>query len=422
MGKMFLSAVLAEGSVSSLLEYGKIDHLFKANEIAAYQFVREFVKEYSTLPTEETIEAHTGDTLVQHSEPAAYYADLMQLRHIELEMKKGMKAAGDLFLPENKDVMSALQVLTETIMGLAAQKSSKQIVDFRDAYDVLIPDYASKWTHEEHKGLMMGWPTLDKMTGGLVPGDVISMVGRPAAGKTWQLLYAAHHGWAKAAQKIDPESDQSRLFVSMEIGLIPIQQRLAAMQTHLPAHQLKTTSLSSKNLKKLKSGLAEIKGYGAPFWILDGNLASTVEDIWAICRQLKPAAIFIDGAYLVKHPTEKDRYRRVAENAELIKSELTPLAPTVCSWQFAKTAGKKNVKKGEKVTMDDIGYTDAIAQVSSLVLGLFEEDSVETLKQRKVEVLKGRSGETGSFTTAWDFQQMNFDEIVQQDVQDLQFF
>lgn len=60
--------------------------------------------------------------------------------------------------------------------------------------------------------------------------------------------------------------------------------------------------------------------------------------------------------------TERDRFRRVAENADLIKQELASIAPTVVSWQFARSASKKNAKKGEEVTMDDIGYTDAIGQ------------------------------------------------------------
>ena len=42
------------------------------------------------------------------------------------------------------------------------------------------------------------------------------------------MLYTAHYGWNKAAQLAEPEHDQSGLFVSMEIALLPIQQRLAA--------------------------------------------------------------------------------------------------------------------------------------------------------------------------------------------------
>ena len=75
----------------------------------------------------------------------------------------------------------------------------------------------------------------------------------------------------------------------------------------------------------------------------------------------------------------------------------------------------------EKVTGDDIGYSDAIFQVSSLVLGLFEEDSVETLKQRMVEILKGRSGEVGHFFTHWNFEQMIFSEIEPTAIEDMQF-
>lgn len=421
IGRMFLHAVVNDGSVAQLLEFGSIEHLFRASEIDAYNFVREFVKEYHSLPTEKTILTHTGVELMPAPEPAAYYHDLMELRHIEQTLKTSFQKASECWLPDNKYVMKSLEIMTQTIMDLANKRFAKQVVDFRHAYEIILADYASKWTLGDGHGLHLGWPSFDNMSGGLVKGDVISMVGRPAAGKTYQMLHAARHGWNKAGDTIPDGSNPSRLFVSMEVGVLPIQQRLAAMQTHVPATKLKHAALGTPLMTQLKSGLTEIKGYAAPFWVVDGNLTATVEDIYALARQLQPGAIFIDGAYLVKHPTERDRYRRVAENADLIKTLLAPIAPTVCSWQFAKSASKKNPKKGEQVTMDDIGYTDAIAQVSSIVLGLFEEESVSTLKQRKVSILKGRNGETGGFTTGWDFINMNFDEIVEQDVNDLQF-
>ena len=416
---MFISAVLAEKSVAAFLQHGPIDHLFKASEAVVYEFVRDFVKQYHSLPTPETVEAHTDEELVPHSEPAAYYFDLLEMRHVEMALKQGMKSASDLLLPENKDPMQALQVLTEAAMQLIARHNAKQVVDFRDAYDALMADYVAKWNSADEYGLQLGWPTLDKMTGGLVRGDVLSMIGRPGQGKTMLMLAAAVHGWRKAAT--NDEIDQSRMFVSMEMDGLPLQQRLAAMQAQVPAGQLKHATLTTKGLGKLKSGLTEIKGYASPFWVVDGNLTSTVEDIWVLARQLKPAAIFIDGGYLVKHPTERDRYRRVAENADLIKSELAAIAPTVCSWQFAKSAAKKNLKKGDKPTLEDIGYSDAIAQVSSIVLGLFEEESVETLKQRRIEILKGRGGEVGSFRTRWDWVAMDFSEIEDEEVSELQF-
>lgn len=421
LGKQFLSALIAEGSVSGLLQHGPVDHLFKASEIETFTFFKEFVKQYHKLPSEQTIQAHTGESLVPHIEPSEYYFDLLQIRYTELELKRAMKQANDFLHPDNKDPDKALEAITGAVMALVTAKHSHQMADFREAYDAIMSAYKSKWAAGDSYGLQLGWPSFDTMSGGLVKGDLVSFVGRPAAGKTMQALYAAHSGWAAAGAKHNPEHNVSRLFVSMEMSVDAIQQRLAAMHAHIPAGQLKKAELSTINLKKVKSGLTEIKGYAYPFWVVDGNLTATVEDIWLLARQLQPGAIFIDGAYLIKHPTERDRYRRVAENADLIKSELAKLAPTVASWQFAKTASKKNTKKGEKVGLEDIGYTDAIAQVSAIVLGLFEEESVETLKQRKVEILKGRNGETGSFSTNWNWLTMDFSEIEEQDVGELQF-
>lgn len=421
IGKKFLAAVLNEGSVAAFMGHGAISHLFRGTEVDPYAFVREFVKEYGSIPTVETVFAHTDETLPTAAEPAAYYLDLLNARHVEFELKKTMQSANSFLQPDNKNPEEALKVLMAGMMSLVAQKNGKQIHDFRAAYDAIWADYLLKWDLKGDHGLQFGWPTLDGMTGGLIAGDMVSFIGRPAAGKTFQLLYGAHHDWAKAGKTPDPNKNTSRMFVSMEMGILPIQQRLAAMHAHVPMTKLQKGRLTTTWAKSLKKGLTEIKAYGEPFYVIDGNLTATVEDIWMLARQLKPGAIFIDGGYLVKHPTERDRYRRVAENAELMKTELAAIAPVVCSWQFAKTASKKDKKKGEKVTLDDIGYTDAIAQVSSLVLGIFENETVETIKQRTIEILKGRAGEVGSFKTRWDFDVMRFDEIVAQDTEDLQF-
>jgi hypothetical protein len=131
LGKMFLSAVLAEGTVSSLLQYGSVEHLFTANEIESYEFVRGFVKKYSALPSPETIQNHLKTSLVPHKEPSGYYFDLMQARHVEQQLKKGMKQASDLLSPANMDPEAALAAIVTVAMDLASKKQQKQIIDFR---------------------------------------------------------------------------------------------------------------------------------------------------------------------------------------------------------------------------------------------------------------------------------------------------
>jgi replicative DNA helicase len=427
-GKQFLSAVVEQKATMDLIAYGDIDHLFRASEKGVFRFVKDFVRDFGTVPTHETIETHTGEKLPSVKEPHSYYMALMRDRHIELVVKEALKSANNHLHPEHKDPVKALETITNAVMRLQLQHQGKQVTDFRFSLDMIHADWKAKWVSPT--GLRCGWPTLDENSGGLNKGDLLSFVGRPAAGKTWQMLYAAHHGWDLAgkaellAKKKGIECTvppQSRMFVSMEMSPVAITQRLAAMQSHQDAFKVKNAALPKHYKQKLMDSLLEIQSYPAPFYVVDGNLAATVEDIYTLARQLHPDAIFIDGAYLVRHPHERDRFRRVAENCDLIKRELTALAPVTASWQFAKTASQKQKKKGDKADLDDIGYTDAIAQISSIVVGIFEEESIETLKCRVNEIMKGRSGETGMFRTNWNFQAMDFQEIEAVDLSELQY-
>jgi replicative DNA helicase len=87
--------------------------------------------------------------------------------------------------------------------------------------------------------------------------------------------------------------------------------------------------------------------------------------------------------------------------------------PVLATYQFNRESAKK--KKGEQITQDDVYGSDAIAQLSTIMLGLLENTTIEQEKSRTVMILKGRGGETGAFKVNWDFQKMNFDEIVKLD-------
>ena len=424
LGQMFIAACMAEGSVSALLQFGTVEHLFKASEKDLYEFVTGFVKKHAKLPSKETITTHTGEVLGSVPEPPSYYHELLLQRHIELTLKNSMKSAMDHLSTGSKDPHKAMEVLSEGLMSLVLRKNSALIHDFRDAYSLIMADLAKKMAGPDGYGLQFGWPTLDEMSNGFTKGDLVSFVGRPGMGKTWQMLYSALHGWAAPVKAGKPEESQSRIFVSMEMDVLSITQRLIAMHATVPVGKIKSAALTTVQATKLKTGLTQIKGFPKPFYVIDGNLASTVEELWMYARQLRPEGMFIDGGYLLQHPSERDRFRRVAENCDLIKRELAPLCPTCVSWQFSRDASKKQKQnKGgdNKVTIDDIGYSDAIGQHSTCVLGTFEEESVETIQSRLIDILKGRHGEIGRFRTHWDFQKMDFSEVVEESVDDLQY-
>jgi replicative DNA helicase len=232
------------------------------------------------------------------------------------------------------------------------------------------------------------------------------------SGKTFKLLYSMHHAWHTQKKRT--------MFVSMEMNPLALIQRVAAMHTHTGMNAIKGANLSSKKLKHVVSELQALGSEQEPCWIVDGNLSATVEDIWALAVQLEPDAIWIDGAYLLKHPNARiNKFERIGENIELIKQRIaTDMGiPVVCSYQFNRDATK--LKKNESVGLEHVAGNDAIGQISSIVLGLFEEESVETIQRRVVKLLKGRSGEIGEFAINWDFKTMDFSQYVEPTLADL---
>lgn len=407
--------------LASLVEAGELDHYFSwrldekhffGEEVALFRFVRDHVSKYGKLPTLATLKQQFG-ILPKPVEPSKFYLDLVQDRFRFKRLNKVLTECNDLM--KQQDSWTASNLLLEALTEVRADHARTSLSDFgKDAPEWIEREYKRVKLAGNRPGIMMGWPTLDKMSNGLRPGDVMSIVGRPAQGKTFLTLCIARNVWKVQGR--------TALVVSMEMDRLTIMQRLAAIETGVNVGEIRsgelTTALQATFFKKLK----KVGSYPGRLIVVDGNMNATVQDVFALAYQFNVDALFIDGAYMLKHQDRKmDKYRRVEANIEEIKQRCADLGiPAVLSYQFSREAVKTQ-KKGGKVGLESIAHSDAIGQISSIVLGLFQEESVETLRRREVQVLKGRSGEIGKFNVRWDFARMNFEEIVQESTEELSF-
>lgn len=382
-----------------------VPDMFRPGELEVYEFVQNHVVKHHALPQVETLCAAFPD-LQQYPvpEPPSYYLEHLESRLYYERINRANIDSQTVLKKNPQDTKTAREILQEALSYITAHEYRMKIVDLaKDAPTMVMTAYHSIMLAENVGEF--GWPYLDKSSGGLMPGDVITFIGRPAAGKTWKVLYTALHNWRKGKRV---------MVVSMEMAPLPIVQRLTAMFAHTSINQLKLGGFSTGTYKKFVQSMQSLASSEQVFHVVDGNLAASVEDIYTLAAQLKIDQVYIDGAYLLRHPNKRlDRYTRVAENAELIKQTTSTLGcPTIASYQFARTA-TKNKQKGEVATLDDIGYSDVIGQVSTIALGLFQDDSVETMEGRVIRVLKGRNGEIGSFQINWNFNVMDFSEKIE---------
>lgn len=410
--KYFCALLRAATGLNDYLTQNPPDYLFKSSKEAQLSgFIRAHVMEHGKLPAETTIAEELGYKLpADVDEPSGYYLSKLNEAHVHHELKRSLLATQDELNRADSDPLRALELLRGDVLNLHTQSSGQRIVNYaKDGADIIESEYSAKKALKDDHGLMLGWPSFDNMAGGLSAGDVVSIVGRPAMGKSWLLLYTALASWKKH-QRVP-------LFVSMEMKPLHIIQRLAAMDTTLNLSDLKMAQVSDNKFKSVLKHLRE-NAKKPDYWIVDGAMMSTIDDIVANCRQFRPSALYLDGGYLVRTHTNTraSRWEKVAEVAERLKGDVAEALniPVIVSYQFNRQA----VKKKDDPGLEDIAFSDVIAQVSSVVLGLTQDESVETKKRRRVSILKGRNGESGEFFIRWEFKQYPMLDFCEVDVDD----
>lgn len=378
--------------------------LFRGDEVAVFAFIQSHYNKFKVLPKPETVLAQFPEIAeVECPEIAGYYLDKLDHRYFHETINNANLNSQAALKKDQDGVDEALKILQEAMRAITQQKYRHKLLDFGNEGPSMVLDAYHKKNEQGFNPLLFGWPYMDDKTGGLFPGDVASFVGRPAQGKSWFMLYVSIYNWVMQ-RKI--------LFVSMEMSVLAISQRVAAMYTHKPVGQLKMHGFASDTMKAFSSKIYEANDEEGKLYIVDGNLAATVDDIYELAAHLHCDGVAIDGAYLARHKNQRlNRYDRVAENVELMKRFSADM-PTFASWQFNRQGAKKNKKQGEKETLEDIGYSDAIGQISSIVIGLMQEETVETIEKRRADLLKGRNGEIGGWDIKWDFASMDFSQIT----------
>ena len=417
-----LMASLAEsGSVKEYYQLHLTEELFKPSELELFHFVDSNVRKYGKIPSTTTINDFLSayeEQLPVATEPPRFYKDKVYERFIANGIKQITAQTKEIYEDHTQGPLEALNFMATEASRLAISKNSGKLIDFRESHDIIKADYNEKFKGGDNYGIQTGWPYLDEMSGGLVGGDVIVYLGRPGMGKTWMLLYSAHHAWFHQKKPV--------MFVSMEMVPLLIMQRLASMHTHYSLTKLKKAELSTKAYNNMLKGLKQVGTEEHPFWVVDGNLTTKIEDIFMLANILQPEAIYVDGAYMVKTNDRRvnaNRWDRIAYVVEGLKSNIaTELhIPVSATYQLTRDSIKKTKKEGDRLGLEDIYGGDSIGQIASLVMGLMQHDTVETINRRRVDIMKGRGGEIGGYDINWMFDFMNFDQYIPEKPEDLQF-
>jgi len=226
-------------------------------------------------------------------------------------------------------------------------------------------------------------------------------VGRPGVGKSYFLGNMSLYSYR--------EMQAVPLVVTMEMSAVQWSRRLAALESSVTAQMLRLGRLSIYGKNQLQQAINIFAGMDRPYYILQGSLNSTVEDLALRVQELRPSVVYVDGAYLMqtkeKNKARWERVTTVAEYQKMIAKEFD--IPIIASWQFNR--------KGPG-SLGNIAYSDAISQLASIVCGIEDEKKQgQTMWEARVykilKLLKGREGERGVIRVLYDMDRM----VIEQD-------
>lgn len=397
-------AILRDGDIETVLKGGISSSLFKSKkEKKAFEFILDYHKNFNGIPASSTVKAKIGwvEDKGMLPEPVGFFVKEMKNRELYNAVVDGH---GDITKAiKERDPMEAkrlLSVLNSSISGLGDEQST---IIFRDAFDpTAISERMARYERVKAMGGVDGiptpWESLDDVTFGWHPEELILVCGRTGTGKSWILLQCAKKAW---------EEGKKVLFVTFEMSESAIGRRLDAMVSGAPFGQLRKGELDAFKEDDYKTAMKKYEGSNR-FVVMSGAWASTTEQLAVVINQVKPDFVVIDGIYMMsdgmKTPEPWKKVQNIADQVKMlaIKTGL----PIMASAQFNKNVNLKKMIAGTEA----IGGSDRLGQNSDVVIGLFTNDDMRDEKALMMRLLKVREGEMKSIKLEFDFDAMKFGE------------
>lgn len=401
VGIGLLKSLYADGveSFTSLYNKGITADSFSGDEQVLFTYIERFYLDYGTLPSVSTVTGNTGVTIDWDNlpeEPLLYWVDKVRDRQALADAAqycdrlRTVLAHGN--ITEVRDAVSSGYLQMEESRTMHSVKLLSEI-----ATDV-VEDHNQIQQCTKLPGIPFAFPFLNLVSGGMMGGDLITIVGRPGTAKSYFLLNDALHAH---------NAGYRAMFFSMEMPLLQCGRRIISLRSKVNYARLRLGRVSYFGIDKIRQEM-EAMNNEVPFHLVSGGIFGTIDKFYLQVKHYRPDIVFLDGAYLLR-PKGADNKGKGWEKASNVLENLKHIAlaeniPIVLSYQFNRTAPG---------TLEGIATTAVVAQLSSIVLSTEHEEgddlsNMRPIQYKVIKVMKGREGETGKIRVELDFGTMNF--------------
>lgn len=404
-----LRAVIAARSTAPLVKANVTGDYFVGAEAAAlYAAITRHQARYGQVPAPSTLAGRfTGLDFAAPDEHIDVYLDAVRKAHAVRVLSQGVSAAiKDLTAEDPDAAITNLQHSITTVLHIAHRGDT---VDLTKTGDARWERYlALREISNGLRGAPTGFPTVDRLTLGLQPGQLITVVGLPKDGKSTLLLTMARyaHGYYH-----ENGIEFRPLVFGFEMSNDEQAERFDGWSAKLDARRLRAGELSELEWRRLRRSIDALSAMG-PFYLSTGMGSLTgVAQIEERIEELKPDALYLDGVYMMR-----DEYSGEVNTATALTNitrALKRLAqrreiPIVGTTQAL--AWKVDKKRG--VTAGSIGYASSFHQDSDLIIA---PESTDTPDIKRLKMLGARNSATTEVLVRWDWTAGVYEEISEEE-------
>lgn len=398
-----LSRVIGDGSLKALVERGiGPDWFTQPDDRRVAEFVFDWNAKYGQPPSPQAMAQNApGYRLVKVDDPIEALCDQMVAYRRRAMTVEAIANAADHV--EAKDHEGAVDVLRKSLGEL--DRASGVVTSDMDLTDKAVERFS--W-YEQVKnrpggllGLPTGFPTIDKATAGLQPGQLVTLIASAKTGKSITSLQIAANIHAHPSRP-------SVMYQSFEMSNYEQQTRHDAMRAHISLANLRTGTLSTREEVAYRAMLAEMDQMSNPLTLTDSSSGTTVSMLASKIDDLgRPDLIVIDGVYLMVD--ELTGESSTPQSLTNITRSLKRLAQNIQRPIFITTQALQWKMKKTRLNSQSAGYSSSFVQDSDVVLGLEKVDE-EIDDARILRVLMSRNCGPVETFLMWNFEEGRFEE------------
>jgi replicative DNA helicase len=394
-----ISRAIRDRDITPLLEAGvKPDWFYNEDVRQVWRFITQHREKYSEVPTAVTVKDNFPNFNILKVED-----DVQYLLDAFIEYRKRQKTI-DVIVEAQQAVQEgdhnkAIQTMGSVIQNILGDDVRASIDEdlSENAMERYQEYLAIKTRPNGLLGTSTGFPTIDQITGGVLPEQLWTVVAPPKTGKSVVIMQMANKAQDEGLKV---------LFQSFEMTARELKTRYDAMRAHISHARYIRGALYEPEEKNL---IEHLKTDRSPYLLPDTITSRTVSGLSAKIEVLQPEIVFIDGAYLMfdeaTGETETERALR-----SLTRS-LKRLAQRYHVPVIISTQALKSKMRGGKVTADSIGYTSSFLQDSDIIITLQRPDE-EDDSSRILSVSASRISGLGSTDLLWDWEEGRFEEYT----------